>query len=195
MSYEELKIIQSNIPSELHLGGNIAEGDPFTYSPSVWKYLIHRFSLTSVLDVGSGLGYSSDWFFRYGLKTIAIDGLKENVEMAKYPTILCDLTKGIVKTTVDLTHCQEVVEHIEEKYIDNLMNTLCCGKVVLITHALPNQSGHHHVNCQPSNYWIEKFKIYGYKLLIEDTKRVKELARKDNAIYLMASGMVFHRCD
>ena len=108
--------------------------------------------------------------------------LKENIEMAKYPTILCDLTERAVKTTVEFTHCQEVVEHIEEKYIDNLMNTLCCGKLVLISHALPNQSGHHHVNCQLSDYWIEKFKIYGYKLLIEDTKRVKEIATKDNAI-------------
>ena len=30
-----------------------------------------------------------------------------------------DLTKGPVVARVDLVHCQEVVEHIEERYLDN----------------------------------------------------------------------------
>ena len=30
-----------------HVGGNIVEGDPFTYAPSVWNYLIHRFFVMS----------------------------------------------------------------------------------------------------------------------------------------------------
>lgn len=35
-----------------HLGGNIAEGDPFTFAPKVWDYLIKRFAVRSVLDLG-----------------------------------------------------------------------------------------------------------------------------------------------
>ncbi len=102
-----------------------------------------------------------------------------------------DLTKGPVVTSVDLVHCQEVVEHIEEKYLDNLLSSLLCGKFIVMTHALPGQDGYHHVNCQPPEYWIEHLQMRRCSLLEADSMRVRSLAEKDGALYLAATCMVF----
>lgn len=174
-----------------HLGGNILEGDPFTYSPYVWDYLVDRFAVESVLDLGSGLGYSSKYFHKKDCKVIAVDGMDSNVQNAVFPTIKHDLTNGPVKCKVDLVHCQEVAEHIDKEYVSNLMLSLACGKFVLFTHALPGQLGHHHVNLQPPEYWKSLFALYNMVEMPEDTKRVRLMADMDNAPYVRDTGMVF----
>ena len=173
-----------------HLGGNLREGDFNTHSPKVWDYLIDRFAITSVLDLGSGLGYSSHYFHKKGCKTVAVDGLQENVSEALYPTILHDLTQGPVKTKVDLVHCQEVAEHIEQEFVGNLVQSLACGKFVLMTHALPGQLGHHHVNLQWPEYWTELLASAGLMVLPDDTTRVRSIASAEGAIYVAQTGLV-----
>lgn len=189
MSYQGLSFKKDG--SEPHLGGNVAQGDPFTFSPSVWEYAINRFALTSVLDLGSGMGYAAEFFFRRGMRVIAADGLRENVRHAIYPTMKVDLCRSAVQCRVDLVHCQEVVEHIEEKYLDNLLSSLCCGKYVLLTHALPGQLGHHHVNLQPREYWVEHMARRGYSCLEEDSERIRRLASAEGARYVATSGLLF----
>ncbi len=176
-----------------HLGGNIKEGDPYTYCPKVWDYVIDRFCIESVLDLGSGIGNAANYFFRKGLKTVAVEGLAENAKAALYPTICHDLSKGPVVTSVDLVHCQEVVEHISEEYLDNLLASLACGRVILMTHAVPGQDGHHHVNLKPMDYWVQHITARGYNVLHEDTIRVRAIAQSEWAIYMHASGLLFHR--
>ena len=176
-----------------HLGGNLRDGDPNTYAPSVWDYMIDRFAVGSVLDLGAGMGYSSHYFHKKGLKVISVEGMRDNVENAVYPSILHDLTESPVSCKVDLVHCQEVVEHIEEKFLDNLLRSLACGRFILMTHAVPGQDGHHHVNCQPTEYWVEKLARHNYRLLVIDSNRVRALAGKDSAIFLAATGLVFAR--
>lgn len=87
-----------------HLGGNVRQGDPFTFSPRVWSYVIERFCISSVLDLGSGAGHAAEFFFRKGIRTIAVDGLLENVDGSVYPAICHDLTSGAFVTKVDLVH-------------------------------------------------------------------------------------------
>ena len=188
MSYRGTRVVVS--ASKSHLGGNIAEGDPFTFSPTAWDYLISRFAVNSVLDLGSGSGYAADYFFRRGLKVVAVDGLAENCRKAKFPTMCCDLTKTSVLCRVDLVHCQEVAEHIESAFVDNFLQSLTCGKFIVMTHAVPGQGGHHHVNEQPASYWTEALGVRGCLVLEEDTRRVREAASKDGARYLAATGLV-----
>ena len=174
-----------------HLGGNVFQGDPYTYCPTIWSYLIDRFCLRSVLDVGSGRGFAADYFYRKGIRVIAMEGLEVNVEKSLYPAVKHDLTKGPFSCKVDLVHCQELVEHIEEKYLNNLLDTLTCGNYLVMTHALPGQGGHHHVNCQPQEYWVNHLKSRGYNLLEEDTIRLLRMASIDGAVYMRQSGMIF----
>ncbi|NBO35937.1 methyltransferase domain-containing protein [bacterium] len=100
---------------EKHLGGNIKQGDPYTYCPNIWNYVIERFCIKSVLDVGSGRGFSAQYFYKHGCQVVAVEGVKENCQTALYPTIHHDLTKGPIYAKVDLVHCHEMVEHLEEK--------------------------------------------------------------------------------
>ena len=184
-------LVSSTKTDELHLGGNIFEGDPFTFSPSAWDYLLNRFALRSVLDLGSGLGYSSRYIYSKGIAVVAIDGLKQNVSAAVYPTVCVDLATQPVLTKVDLVHCQEVVEHIDEAHLGNLLTSLCSGRFIVMTNALPGQGGYHHVNEQPTSYWVNHLKQRGCEVLVEDTRRIRKLAAVDGAKYLAQSGVVY----
>jgi hypothetical protein len=188
MNYEGTSEVLDD--EKAHLGGNILQGDPFTFSPSVWDYTINRFGIESVMDLGSGSGLASSYFFRKGLKVLAVDGLRLNVERSIFPALMHDLTTGPVTTRVDLVHCQEVVEHIEEKYLDNLLGSLLTGRYILMTNALPGQVGHHHVNLQPTEYWIDHLARRGCHLMVEDSQRIRNLAATDGAIYLAQTGLL-----
>jgi hypothetical protein len=144
-----------------------------------------------VLDLGCGLGYSSHYFKKKGLDVLAVDGMIENVNNSIYPSLLCDLTKDKVTTRVDLVHCQEVVEHIEEKYLDNLLGSLACGKFILMTNALPGQGGYHHVNEQPTEYWIGHLKKYNCEYMAEDTARIRRIAEQEGAVWMARTGSIF----
>ena len=181
----------ANDPALPHLGGNVRGGDPFTWCPSVWRYVIDRFAIGSVLDFGSGSGTAAAFFHKQGLRVSAVDGLDENVANAVFPTIKHDVTLSPLISRFDLVHCQEVVEHIAEAYLGNLLDTLACGKVVLMTHALPGQMGHHHVNLQPPEYWHYHMSTRGFSVLEEDTRRIRSLAASENAAYMSQSGLVF----
>ena len=180
-------------------------GDPFTYCPSVWDYVISRFIPESALDLGSGCGNAA------GRRATAPAGARlrpagrrcRAVRVGVWrhrrlsrrhrsiPALKHDLTTGPVVTRVDLVHCHEVVEHIEEAFLDNLLSSLLCGKLILMTHALPGQFGHHHVNLQPPEYWIDKLEARGAILLSEDTSRIRALAEHDGAVYMAKTGMIF----
>jgi hypothetical protein len=175
--------------SKPHLGGNLPEGDPSTFCPKSWTYVIEKFQIKSVTDVGSGMGHAADWFSKQGLTVTAIDGLEENVTKSIYPAQLIDLTEKAFTQPVDLVNCIEVVEHIEEKYLDNLLDTLCSGKYLLMTHAIPGQDGWHHVNCQWENYWISHLKNRGFVLSKTDTEEIRNHAHK--AKHIKRSGLFF----
>lgn len=176
-------------PDKPHLGGNFLELNPSTYSPKTWQYLISKYNIKSVLDIGSGIGYAAKWFSDQGLTSVAIEGLQSNVENAIHPTIQVDLTEKTFTTQVDLVNCIEVVEHVEEQYLDNLLTALCNGKYILMTHGLPGQDGHHHVNCQYKEYWLNHLSKRGYKELEHESVYIKSIAKKakhiaETAIFL-----------
>lgn len=176
-------------PNKPHLGGNWKQGDPATFCPNSWTYVVEKYKIKSVTDVGSGLGYAADWFHKKGLTVHAIDGLEINVSNAIFPTTLIDLTERSFVKNVDLINCIEVVEHIEEKYINNLLDTICCGKFLFMTHAIPGQEGWHHVNCQFEDYWIHHLSTRGMILSKEDTSEIRKLAHK--AKHIKRSGLFF----
>ena len=178
-------------PEATHLGGNIKFGDPYTYCPSVISYVISRFAIRTALDLGSGAGYAADFFHRQGVRVIAVDGLLENISKAVYPTILHDFSTSPVQCNVDLVFCQEVVEHVDERCLDSMLTSLCCGKIILMTHGVPGQKGHHHVNLQPDQYWIDHLTQRGCQLLDADTERVRQLAHRDGAPYMRDTALIF----
>lgn len=177
-----------------HLGGNLNTIDPGTYSELVWKYLLENFKIKKILDVGSGIGYTSRWFIDQDIDVVSIEGLEDNVKNSVVPTLLHDLTiAAYIGEDIDFVVCIEVVEHIEEKYLDNLLTTLTCGNYLLMTHAVPGQKGYHHVNCQPSQYWITHLKNKGFFLLENESLEIRNLAIIDNARWIAQNAMIFKK--
>jgi hypothetical protein len=183
--------IDRNEPS---LGGNMIGGDPNTFHPALWSYLVDRFSIDSMLDIGCGEGHCTKHFFEMGIPAFGFDGLKTNVERAVFPIALHDLRAGPFVMPVALAHCFEVVEHIEERYLNNLLGTLANGRVIAMTHALPGQGGYHHVNCQPSDYWIDRIVQLGYRFLQDETQKGRSLISTTGTwTYFARSGLIFER--
>ena len=184
-------------PSRPDLGGNIRGGDPNTWCPALWRYLIGSFGVRSVLDVGCGEGHAVKWFRDAGIDAEGIDGLALNVERAVTPILLHDLTAGPFIHPVDLVWCCEVAEHIDPEKVDNLIDTLANGRVIAMTHAVPGQGGWHHVNCQPAGYWIEQIEARGYRRLQHPRTGLtffRTLATLDGpASYFACTGLVFCR--
>jgi hypothetical protein len=178
-----------------HLGGNILERDPASFCPQAWKYVIDKYSIKSIMDVGSGVGHAAKWFIEQGLEVTPIEGLPDNVKNSQVPAIEHDLTVSPFIKQVDLVNCVEVVEHIEETYLNNLLDTICSGTYIFMTHAVPGQKGHHHVNCQLTSYWVNHLASRNYTLLHEDSEIIKSLSEKDNAFHITRTGMLLKRND
>lgn len=179
-----------------HAGGNIRFGDHNTFTPSLWSQLVDRFAVRSMLDVGCGEGHSVRFFHRLGIIAHGIDGLEKNILRAVHPIAYHDLNTGPYRMPVDFVLSIEVAEHIDEKYVDNYLDTLCNGNVVAMTHATPDQiGGYHHVNCQPSQYWIDKFVARGYRLdYYNDYWRNQALKEREESFF-GSSGLVFVKND
>jgi SAM-dependent methyltransferase len=183
-------VIDENRPE---LGGNLRYGDIDTFCPVIWRFLVERFAVRSVLDVGCGEGHAVAFFNRLGIFAHGIDGLAANVERSVIPIALHDLLKGPYIMPVDLVWSCEVAEHIIEEKVDNYLETLCNGRIVAMTHALPGQDGHHHVNCQPTEYWIDKMHRRGYRLS-DDLDKLRKISESEHYYtYFRHSGLVFLR--
>ena len=180
---------------DTHLGGNIQYGDPYSFAPKTLEYLTRRYAIRSAVDLGSGEGHQASLLSALGVCTIAVDGLPENVQNAVHPTVLHDLTITPFIANVDAVFCCEVVEHIEERYIDNLLASLLCGRILIMTHASPGQHGHHHVNEQPAEYWISRIGSRGFTWSMTETANLHKVAQNDvlGSNWYGHSGLVFFR--
>lgn len=147
-----------------HAGGNVKFGDHNTITPSLWRQLVERFAVRSMLDVGCGEGHAVKFFHSIGVIAHGIDALRKNVERAVHPIAYHDLTEAPYIMPVDLVLSIEVAEHIEEKFLKNYLDTLCNGNIIAFTHARPRQEGHHHVNCREEEYWVSHFANRGYRV-------------------------------
>ena len=192
----------SQFVEEGHLGGYVPGGDEATYYPELWKWIVNYFLLDSkektILDVGCGDGVALEYFNAIGAKCVGVEGVEQNNDL------ICthDYTKGRLDYHItpqsgvfDLIWCCEFVEHVEEQYVPNIMDTFSFAKTVLMTHAEPGQDGFHHVNLQPAYYWVAKLKEIGYNLDPETTLITRDLARYNHSPWnhYARSGLVFRR--
>lgn len=169
-----------------HLGGhlNVTHTDP-----GALAFLQEKFNVKAMLDIGCGPGGMEQIANDFGIEWLGIDG---DPSVKKKNTIIHDFTVSPANfsKTFDLGWSVEFLEHVEEKYIGNFMPMFQCCKVVAITHALPRTPGHHHVNCQPPEYWIEKFEQAGFAFLPDVTEEMRArstMARE----FVRNTGMVF----
>ena len=78
--------------------------------------------------------------------------------------------------------------------MDNYMKTFkdSHAKYLIVTHAVPGQGGHHHVNCQDEDYWFDAFGKYGFTHDKELTQHFREASTMKKP-FVATTGLVFKR--
>lgn len=160
-----------------HLGGAYPGGDGNTIMQDVWGFLVINYEVKSVLDVGCGYGQGLKWFLDHSISGLGIDGFPDAIKNNLCPgnVMLHDFCDGppALEHGYDLGWSAEFLEHVEEKYVPNIMAAFAgCGHVC-VTHGEPGQNGHHHVNCQDDDYWVERFREHGFEYLADETRKLR----------------------
>jgi len=172
--------------SKDHLGGHFN----FTAMLKPTYDLIRKeFDIKSMLDIGCGPGGMVEYSNFIGVYSVGIDG-DESVKKDKNYILIHDYTLGELQLneTFDLVYSTEFLEHVEEKFVSYFMPSFQKGKLVFCSAAPPGQSGHHHVNCQSKEYWIKKFKEYGFKYNESITEKISSTS---DDIVVKNNGMFF----
>jgi SAM-dependent methyltransferase len=186
------------------LGGTSTKGDPNTWNPVLWDYLIKTYNIQSMLDCGCGVGTAQLFFERNGIKNIGFDGteiMRPHHFVAKNFNVH-NLNNGpFYKEPVDLFWSCDVFEHIDEKYLPNIMETinLSQARILAFAAAPEGAGGWHHVNCKNPPYWIEKLVQYcpNYEYDEEETKKCHSLSSNTEngreISYFLRSGLIFKK--
>lgn len=145
-----------------HLGGHL---NTTHIDEGIIDWAINDLNAKTFLDIGCGPGGMVEYILSKGLFAFGVDGdplVKRNLNEDNF--LLHDFCIGPLKITkqYDIAWSCEFVEHVDEKFIDNYMETFKSAKIVLMTFAPPGTRGHHHVNCQTESYWISMFKKRGF---------------------------------
>lgn len=174
-----------------HLGGHENETH---IDEGALTYFINKFDIKSVLDVGCGPAGMVQLAKEKGLDVLGVDG-DDKVERPNSVidnVIIHDFVTGpfIPPKQYDLAWSCEFVEHIDWEYMSNFIESFKHCKYVMMTHALPGQPGHHHVNCQIAEYWIGAMNAHGFELLIDDTNEMRRQSTMKER-YVRQQGYVF----
>lgn len=167
------------------LGGCNVFGDPATHYPIMWKYLVKKLDIKSVIDIGCGFGYSLDFFKHHlNLQAVGVEGSKKVKDLALNRQCIFQhdySTDGALQlpSVYDLAWSTEFVEHVEAQYVDNFIATFKCAKYLAITYAYIKQSGHHHVNENTQEYWVEQLTSRGFTYDEQTTKDLREKTLED----------------
>ena len=147
-----------------------------------WLWL--NFKPEKVIDFGCGNGFIISMLKRCGASVIGVEGssnaLKHVPENVKGDVRIADITRPLNFGKYDLVISSEVAEHLPansaDVFLDNL--TSHTKSVIFFTAAEPGQTGTHHINEQPHEYWIEKFNIRGFVLLEDKTQNMRKYLTK-----------------
>ena len=123
-----------------------------------------------ILDVGCGPG-----IYVKALRESGIDA--DGVDLDPLcPYTVLDVFSTTFKATFkdyDLALSLEVAEHLPEERAEDFVDALTSvAPAVLFSAAIPGQGGHGHINCQPKQYWVDKFARRNYVVDSEGTDKI-----------------------
>lgn len=149
------------------------------------------FAPSSVLDVGCGQGEWMRAFAEHRASVFGVDIAPPEGAMFRQLDLTVSFYLG---NRFDLVVCLEVAEHLPASAADTLIDTLVRhGDLVLFSGAVVGQEGIGHINCQPHEYWHDKFAAHGYMMsdpvrpLIAADERVSPWYRDNIFVYEAAA--------
>lgn len=179
----------SNLPN--HLGGH---ENRTHIDESTLNYLIEKFNIHSMYDVGCGPGGMVQLAISKGIISDGIDGdfTIEYPHPLKNHIIIHDFTNGPISLPArDLSWSCEFLEHVDEKYINNYFAVFCMTRVVCCTFCDKEGTGHHHVNIKDQTYWDTQFANFNFTKDIESTKFIRnhssmsrDFIKKTGTVYI-----------
>jgi len=154
-----------------HLGGHMNKTH---LDQGSLEYMINNYNIKTMLDIGCGPAGMVELACNLGINAQGIDG-DFKVERPNVPVIIHDYEKGPspLDIEVDLVWSCEFVEHVWEEFLPNFMKDFQRGKYVIMTYAPIGKGGHHHVNCNTEEYWINVFEQYGFDYSPELTANIR----------------------
>lgn len=130
-------------------------------------FIKEKFGVTTMSDVGCGTGGMVLAAIYHGIYPIGIDG-----DPMVHPTVLHNFDDGPLNIPeTDLGWSVEFLEHMEEKYLDNVFSVFEKCKYVFCTHN--EHPGPWHFNCRDNSYWIDQFARRGFRYDPETTGGIK----------------------
>lgn len=180
---------------EAHLGGH---NNKTHLDHGALEWAINKFNINSFLDIGCGPGGMTELATKKDLSALGIDGDYTIKRFSDAHFLIHDFTKGPapLKDVYDIGWSVEFVEHVYEEYMPNYVAAMQRCKNLIITYAPPGWPGHHHVNCQPEDYWINKMKSYGLIYNEELTRELRSVStmnvsKKPKKAFVKNRGLFF----
>lgn len=174
-----------------HLGGHENETH---IDDGALSFAIEKFGIKSMLDVGCGPAGMVELANSKGLDVLGVDGDFNVIrpESIKDKIVIHDFYEGpfIPPKQFDLGWCVEFVEHIGRHKMQNFLETFQHCKYVILTHAVPGQPGHHHVNCQIWEYWWGAMNAIGFELMLDESNEMRKKSTMP-ANYIRQQGYLF----
>jgi len=137
----------------------------------------------NVIDIGCGPGNYLVGF-KPCARVLGVDGApKAGQVLEPDEFIRADLRKDWrPPSTYDLALCIEVGEHLPPDRADYLVDLLTsCAANVFFCAAQPGQGGTLHLNEQPREWWLEKFRARGFDLHPRNAELQAEIAANPHA--------------
>lgn len=151
-------------------------------------FISQKLKPKSVFEFGCGLGLYLDHIAKStnasDLHGIEPNGMPSNTNKVFIHAI--DIVRDGIPISLlknfDLVYSIEVLEHIEQKYHDDIILFLSkiCERVFVFSAAQPGQEGVGHISCRPQEEWIDLISSNGFKLCRQQTFKIRQACDKKN---------------
>lgn len=162
------------------------------FADNLAKWIKGYFSPKNIIDIGCGSGLYVYSLRDEGIETYGYDinTIVEGKEFL-YKESIFDINHHS-----ELIICLEVAEHIETKFnddiVDSLYRNLKPGGTLIFTAAFPGQMGIGHINCQPKEYWLDKFTKKGLKRNLEAEQHWEDnMSSKEHMGWFKINKLIF----
>ena len=140
----------------------------YVSASSIVPKIVELFQVTSVIDVGCGVGTWLRAFSEIGISDVfGVDGDYVNKSQLLVPEDkfqAYDLSRPLhLDRRFDCCISLEVAEHLPpSSSVDFVTSLTSLSDIVLFSAAIPNQGGVMHINERWQSYWVNLFLSHGY---------------------------------
>jgi 2-polyprenyl-3-methyl-5-hydroxy-6-metoxy-1,4-benzoquinol methylase len=169
------------------------------YTGAFADFLIGEYAPQSVLDIGCGDSLLLAALATRGVDAFGVDGSTAAVRSAPWRVFVfkADLTQPLVlNRSFDLVMCIEVAEHLPPKFSNIIISSIAAHAKarIIFSAAHPGQGGEDHLNEQPIEYWLKRFRSHCFEIDHDATSSAKSaLEAADAPAHLSPNLIVLRR--